>query len=227
MAEKNARSTKLVIRINPLMVFGLGYYFFLRPQMLKAGTLLGESQRRLHGDDIIVSPNLQSTRAIDIDAPPEAVWPWIAQMGRDRSGYYGLDNFTNNGIPSVAYLRQDMPTPSVGMALDGGYRILDVEANRMLLYGAFDNPTIFGEPMELTTLLLLERKRDGGTRLLIRTRGYMYGLLGKLYNLAYEIVDYFHATAQLKSIKQRAETMQHLRAPARAPEVPEKHASAN
>src|SRR5262245_23370427 len=123
-----------------LVFMGLGaaYYFFVRPQLLKAGTRLGESQRRLPGDDLIAEPNFQMTRAVDIDAPPEAVWPWIAQMGRERSGFYGLDNLSNQGIPSISYLRPELPVPQAGMALDDGYRVFDVEPNRFLLYGSFD-----------------------------------------------------------------------------------------
>jgi len=59
-----------------------GYVLFLRPQMIKWSTRLGESQRRLPGDDIIPQPNFQMTQAINIDAPPEALWPWLAQ-GRE------------------------------------------------------------------------------------------------------------------------------------------------
>jgi hypothetical protein len=195
---------------------GLGYYFFLRPQMLKAGTRLGESQRRLPGDDVIAVPNFQATRAIDIDAPLEAVWMWIAQMGRERTGFYGVDSLTNRGIPSAAYIRQDLPAPQPGMAMDDGYRILDVEPNRLLLYGGFDLPTPTGGTLERTTLMLLERRRDGSTRLLSRSRGYTYGALGPFYNLVYEMLDYFNGTAQLENIRQRAETMAHLRVSASA-----------
>ncbi len=27
-------------------------------------------------------------RAFDLPAPPDAVWPWIAQLGKNRSGWY-------------------------------------------------------------------------------------------------------------------------------------------
>ncbi len=91
-----------LLRIGLPTALAFVYYYFLRPQMLRAGTRLGESQRRLPGDDIIAMPGYQATRAIDIDAPVEAVWPWIAQMGRDRTGFYGLDGLTNRGIPSAA-----------------------------------------------------------------------------------------------------------------------------
>ena len=190
---------------------GAAYYLFLRPQMLKAGTQLGESQRRLPGDELIMTPNFESTRAIDIDALPEAVWPWIAQMGRDSGGFYGLDSLTNRSIPSVAYLRQDLPAPQVGMDMDAGYQVLEVEPNRLFLYGGFDLPTPMGSPMECTVLFLLERGHDGGTRLFLRRRGFTYGMLGPLYNAVYELVDYFDSMAQLENIRQRAETMAHLR----------------
>jgi hypothetical protein len=184
--------------------------------MLKAGTRLGESQRRLPGDDIIAMPGYQATRACNIDAPVEAVWPWIAQMGRDRTGFYGLDGLTNRGIPSAAYLRQDLPAPAVNMELDSGSHILAVEPNRLLLFGGFDLPTLFGEPMEQTTLLLLERLHDGGTRLLVRVRGYTYGAMGPLHNRLYEVFDYIHGIAQMENIRQRAEMMAHLSQPVKA-----------
>jgi hypothetical protein len=206
------RKTSSVFRTGLLAGLGAVYYFFVRPQMLKAGTRLGESQRRLRGDDLIVEPNYQVTRAIEIDAPPEAVWPWIAQMGRDRNGFYGLDRVSNRGIPSLAYLRQDLPALEPGMLMDEGHRVLDMEPNRFMLYGGFDLPTPIGSPAERTTLMQLERRQDGGTRLLVRTRGYTYGTLGPFYNLVYEVIDYVNTTVQLENIRQRAETMGHLHA---------------
>src|SRR5258708_25985247 len=113
--------------------------------MLRAGTVPGEVEGKLRGDDLIESPYFQVTHAIDIDAPPEIVWRWIAQIGRDGSGYYGLDGLTNQGVPSVAYLRQDLPAPQSGEAMDSGYRILSVEPEHLLLYGSFELPTIAGE----------------------------------------------------------------------------------
>ena len=39
---------------------------------------------------------LRMTRAISIEAPPEAVWPWLAQMGRG-AGWYSYDRVDNGG----------------------------------------------------------------------------------------------------------------------------------
>ncbi len=33
--------------------------------------------------------------AIEIDAPPEEVWPWLAQLGQDRGGFYSYEWLEN------------------------------------------------------------------------------------------------------------------------------------
>lgn len=196
-----------------LLLFGaLLYFFFLRPQLLKWGTRRGESQRRLPGDEHVPKPNLQTTHAIDIDTPPEAVWPWLAQMGRERTGYYGLDLLTNQGIPSVTFVRQDIAAPEVDMELDGGYRIMALEPNRLFLFGGFNLQRSPGITYDLTILYLLERRKDGSTRLIVRQRGFSYGLLGALYNLVYEVVYFGASQQQINKLKQYAESMRHIRA---------------
>jgi hypothetical protein len=32
---------------------------------------------------------------VTIDAPVEAVWPWLAQLGQDRGGFYGYEWLEN------------------------------------------------------------------------------------------------------------------------------------
>ena len=76
----------------------------------------------------------------------------------------------------------------------------------MLLYGSFDQSTPLGNVIERTVLVLLEPQPDGTTRLIVRTRGYTYGMFGPLYNLIYEVIDYFQGMMQLDNIRQRAET---------------------
>lgn len=59
-----------------------------------------EKRRRLPVDAIIRDPLFTSTHAITIDAPPERVWPWVAQMGGDRAGWYSWDRIDNGGASS-------------------------------------------------------------------------------------------------------------------------------
>jgi len=59
-----------------------------------------DKRRLLPGDAMISDPIFTSTQAITINAPPEQVWPWIAQMGSGRAGWYSWDAIDNGGRPS-------------------------------------------------------------------------------------------------------------------------------
>jgi len=66
-------------------------YALLRPRLLNWGATRAEVTGPLPGDDRVAEANYTSTRAITIDAPPAAVWPWLAQMGYRRGGLYSYD----------------------------------------------------------------------------------------------------------------------------------------
>jgi hypothetical protein len=53
------------------------------------------------GDDLIPCPDWTWTHAIRVDAPAQDVWPWIAQIGADRGGFYSysaLENLVGCGV---------------------------------------------------------------------------------------------------------------------------------
>jgi hypothetical protein len=52
------------------------------------GSVPEERTMRLLGDDIVPNPQVVTNHAIDIDAPPDWVWPWLVQMGWHRAGWY-------------------------------------------------------------------------------------------------------------------------------------------
>ena len=52
------------------------------------GAAPGEALMGLPGDELAPHPLLNWTNVIEIDAPPSAVWPWIAQLGDTRGGFY-------------------------------------------------------------------------------------------------------------------------------------------
>ncbi len=183
----------------------LGYYFWLRPRMLNWGTKLGEAEQQFPGDDLILRPNLQATRGIDIQAAPEAVWLWLAQMGRDTTGFYNLDPLSNRGIPSANYIRHDLPEIKTGMELDNGLKVLRLEQPNYLILGAFDMPNWFGTTTDLVVSYILLRQHGQQTRLVVRVRGYSMGLPGKLYNLLYEPIEFIQTTTQLRNIAELAQ----------------------
>jgi hypothetical protein len=75
---------------------GLGAYpVFFRRWCLTWGARPDEVSRKLPGDELLPRAGIVATRAITIDAPPAAIWPWLAQMGGGRGGVYTYDWIEN------------------------------------------------------------------------------------------------------------------------------------
>jgi uncharacterized protein YndB with AHSA1/START domain len=73
-----------------------------------------EKHRSLPADGMVSDPIFTSTHAITIDAPPEEVWPWIAQMGSGRAGWYSWDVVDNGGRASSRSIVPALQTVVLG-----------------------------------------------------------------------------------------------------------------
>jgi hypothetical protein len=71
------------------------YVLFFRRWCLTWGARDDEAAAKLPGDELLPDAGLVSTRAITVDAPPEAIWPWLVQMGSGRGGAYTYDWIEN------------------------------------------------------------------------------------------------------------------------------------
>ena len=69
--------------------------FFLKPLRERWGLSKEEASRSLPGDEIISAPKSKFTHAVKINAPKEYVWPWIAQIGQGRGGFYSYEALEN------------------------------------------------------------------------------------------------------------------------------------
>ena len=67
-----------------------------------SGATSTEHKQILSGDAVIPDPDLVITNAITIHAPPEAIWPWLVQLGYYRGGllYRGRHGIKPAGILS-------------------------------------------------------------------------------------------------------------------------------
>jgi hypothetical protein len=77
---------------------------FVRPWFLRWGATDRELTSVWPGDELSADADSVSTRAVTIDAPAAAVWPWIAQIGQDRAGWYSyrlLENLVGCRMPRV------------------------------------------------------------------------------------------------------------------------------
>ena len=86
----------------------------MRRRHLRWGATDAEVAGHMPGDEIVPRTSFNATRAITIDAPPPAVWPWIVQLGFGRAGFYSYDVFDNAGRPSARRILGEYQDPQVG-----------------------------------------------------------------------------------------------------------------
>ena len=65
------------------------------------GAGLVTASRTFPGDELVPDPTWGWTHAVEVDVPAEEVWPWVAQIGADRGGFYSyqwLENLVGCGV---------------------------------------------------------------------------------------------------------------------------------
>ena len=72
------------------------------------------------GDGLIAEPTWDYTHAISVDAPPETVWPWVAQLGQERGGFASferLENLFGCRITNADRIVDEWQHPTVGQVV--------------------------------------------------------------------------------------------------------------
>jgi hypothetical protein len=117
-----------------------------------------ETLRSYPCDDFVASPTLRAWRGVDVQAPTDAVWPWVAQV---RLAPYAYDWIDNLGRRSPREL-VGLPEPRVGdrFTTAGGRelgRIVSVDPGKQLtgtIMGAFMSYVLLPRDHDTTRLLL-------------------------------------------------------------------------
>ena len=183
------------------------YRFVIRPWHLRWGATDEERRRSLPGDGLIPKPDITFTRAITINTSPQAVWPWLVQMGYRRAGWYSYDRFDNDGI-HVRRIIPEFQTLNVGdiMLTDsgGGFRVEAIEPEQSLVL-KIDRASV-GQDLELSCVMTLEPLDGRGTRLMLRVHGKFNGLVEKLWGrLLFDAGDFVMMRKMLLGIQERSE----------------------
>ena len=172
------------------------------------GATRAEVARRLPGDDIVLVPQYCATNAITVDTAPEAVWPWLVQMGGyDRAGWYSYDLLDNSGVPSAWKIVPELQDLKVGDLLatgrsGEGYRVEAIDPGRSLVL------TIREVEAVTSLALVLAPTIDGGTRLLFRVRVRARNTVrGQVYRALMEVGHVPLTRRTLLGIKARAERL--------------------
>lgn len=140
----------------------------VRRRHLRWGATDEEVSAPMAGDQRLVTPDYVSTRAITIEAPPEAVWPWLVQVGRGRAGFYSDDLLDNGGRPSADSIREDLQGLDIGQWVPMAERITPRTAFRVTeVWTPYE--LLWSKP-DSTWSWRLTRTASGGTRLVTRIR---------------------------------------------------------
>lgn len=168
----------------------------------------------LPGDDFLRAPDLQATRAITINAPSSDVWPWVAQLGQNRGGFYsydwlenlvGCDIHTPNVI--VPELRIRAVGDKVNLAPPAVLKVVAFEeGHHFVLRGAVAaDGTNAAAPYDFTWAFVLIEGAQGSTRLIVRERyAYLANWAGALVEPV-EMVSFLMSQRMLRGIRERAE----------------------
>jgi len=76
-----------------------------------------EARRPLPGDGLLPHADVQNDRAITVNVPPAQLWPWIAQLGQDKAGFYSfecVENALGCGIRNADRIVPEWQHPRVG-----------------------------------------------------------------------------------------------------------------
>ncbi|MEM7287223.1 MAG: hypothetical protein AAF480_12790 [Actinomycetota bacterium] len=67
----------------------------------------------------------RNENSVDIAAAPDAVWPWLVQMGFGRAGWYSWDLIDNLGRRSATELHPEWMVRRAGEPVPGGPIVFD------------------------------------------------------------------------------------------------------
>jgi hypothetical protein len=181
------------------------YRALLRGPVLRWGATEAEADGRLPGDELLEDADGVATRAITIDAPAAAVWPWLAQMGPSPRGgaytYDWIENLLGLNMHSADRVLPEHQHPQVGDGFGYGanqMRFARVEPERVLATRSADGNWVWSFVLE---------ERDGRTRLISRNRFRLPRLRDRLGMIPMEPGSLVMERKMLKGIKERAERL--------------------
>lgn len=151
-----------------------------RTAYLDWGAATHEGTEPLPGDDLVPEPGLSATKAITIEAPPEQVWPWVAQLGQGRGGFYSydaLENLVGCDVHSADTVVPEWQDPRAGddfrLHPKVVLRVASVEPGESLVVEGRARPGEPAPPYDFSWAFVLLPHPHGATRLLVRERyGY-------------------------------------------------------
>jgi hypothetical protein len=188
------------------------YIRLARPRQLRWGATNQESDGSLPGDDLIANPDLTATRAITVHTSADQVWPWIAQLGQGRGGFYSydvLENLVGCDIHSADQIVPEWQAITVGGQVklhpEVGLDVAVVELGRTLVLRGGVPMGAAPPPYDFTWTFVLQEQPEGTTRLLVRERYAYTQRWAPLLVEPVAVVAFVMSQRMLRGIRDRAE----------------------
>jgi hypothetical protein len=191
-----------IIAIMALLIL---YFALLRQWQMTWGATTEEVSRYMAGDELLEDPDLNATRAVEIEAPPEKVWPWLVQMGWKKAGLYSFGRLDNGGMPSAERIIPEYQNLKVGDSILPSLKVVEMEPYKSMLW-VFQKRA--GPWQGATWSWGLYKTDSGHTRLVARLRQhYTFDSLPEIINWAVvDPMEIFMMRTTLLGIKLRVES---------------------
>ena len=200
------------MRLRTLAVTAVAAYGLAgRRWQLRWGASSREVAARLPGDDLVADPDLVATRAITVRAHPVDVWPWVAQLGQNRGGFYsydGLENLVGCQIHSsdrIVPAWQDVTVGDpVNLAPEVALSVAIVDPPRAFVLSGGVPMGETAPPYDFSWSFVLDGQ-DSTTRLIVRERYAYTRWWVPLLVEPVAVVSFLMSQKMLRSIRDRAE----------------------
>ena len=205
---------KKLLKIAAALVFfvllSIAAIILLTPWMDRWGATDSELSAVLAGDELVPNPKEMVTRGITINAPPEAIYPWLLQIGAEKGGFYSYSwleamlfcRITNTDQINPEW--QDLKPGDLVKMCPGNfgpppYLVAAIEPKHALVLGHQED----GKWVENWQFVL--NPIDGNsTRLIVRSRTMMSGGLWSIIHPSVFIME----SGMMRGIKARAERIE-------------------
>lgn len=185
----------------------------LRPWMYTWGATDDEVSTVLPGDELVDGSTPRTTRAVMIEVPPAGVWPWLAQIGEDRAGFYSYSFFervVGAKIHNADEVHPEWQNVRVGDTVwlaqrygDGARQVVAAvePGSYLVLMSPKDFARVQRGQRAAGAWQFCLRRTDRGTRLVVRGSGDAVGHAG------FDVVHFVMERAMMRGIRSRAEGM--------------------
>jgi len=203
---------RYAIRATAIGSAAAAYIYLARPRLLRWGATDQEVDGPLPGDDLVANADVTATRAITIRVSADQVWPWIAQLGQGRGGFYSydfLENLVGCNIHSSDRIVPEWQNVAVGdevrLAPEVGLIVASLERGRSLVLCGGIPIGRTAAPYDFTWAFALRDEPDETSRLLVRERYAYTRPWARLIVEPAEAISFVMSQKMLHGIKDRAE----------------------